>query len=259
MGDEVREIILDIEDPTFRVEVGQNIGVLAPGQKEFGQEHHFRLYTIADLPEETPEGHFRIFLCVKRCFYVDEYSGERYPGVASNYLCDLQEGDTITITGPYGQAFEVPPEPDAFLILIGAGTGIAPFRAFVKYLKNKVNFQGRILLFHGGRTGLDLLYRNDIRDDFTQYFDQETFEAVSALSDRPHWSDEIDWDQAIESRGEELWQALSDAKTYVYISGLEKIRDELDTIFAKVAGSVERWQRRKAELTAGHRWVELLY
>jgi ferredoxin--NADP+ reductase len=34
---------------------------------------------------------------------------------------------------------------------------------------------------------------------------------------------------------------------------------ELDHVFARIAGSEERWQRRKAELEAGKRWVELVY
>ena len=32
----------------------------------------------------------RIHLCVRRCKYIDEFSGEEFPGLASNYLCDLQ-------------------------------------------------------------------------------------------------------------------------------------------------------------------------
>jgi ferredoxin--NADP+ reductase len=52
---------------------------------------------------------------------------------------------------------------------------------------------------------------------------------------------------------------LGDPKTYVYVAGLEKMRDELDKLFAGLAGSEAKWQRRKAELMAGGRWVELLY
>jgi len=175
-------------------------------------------------------------------------------------LCDLRAGDTLTLTGPYGLAFEVPEDSNANLILLGAGTGIAPFRAFVKHLYREVpEFKGRICLFHGGRTGLDLLYMNDKQNDFAQYYDKETFEAVEALSQRPPWSGEIDWSSALESRGEEIWKLLADPHTCVYLAGLESIREELDAVFAKVAGSKERWARRKAELEAEERWIELLY
>ncbi|MCA8975958.1 MAG: ferredoxin-NADP reductase [Planctomycetes bacterium] len=257
--DEVRELEIDIGRPTFSAHAGQSVGVLAPGQREFGQDHHFRLYTVADLPEQL-ERSTRIKLCVKRCSYVDEYSGERYQGVASNWLCDLRAGAEITMTGPYGTPFEIPAELDATLLLIGAGTGIAPFRAFCKRLYHDVpDFAGKVLLFHGARSGLDLIYHNSEKDDFSQYYDRGTFEAIQALSDRPHWTDAVDWQGAFESRAQELASLLDDAKTYVYVAGLEKIRDRLDRTLAEVVGSESRWARRKAELIAGHRWVELLY
>ncbi|HXV75200.1 MAG TPA: hypothetical protein VD788_02705 [Candidatus Polarisedimenticolaceae bacterium] len=257
---EVRELVLDVDHPRFGYRVGQSIGVLAPASPAFGQRFHFRLYSIADLPATGAGGLPRIKIAVRRCDYIDEYSGERYPGVASNYLCDLRPGNTLTISGPYGPAFEVPAEHDANLILIGSGTGIAPFRAFVKAIYHDVpDWTGRIWLFYGARSGLELFYMNRRRDDFAQYYDKETFEAFRALSPRPNWADPIAWDRAIAERGIELWEMFSDPKTYVYVAGLEKMRDQLDAIFATIAGSKERWQRRKAELAAGRRWVELLY
>lgn len=258
--EEVREISIEVENQNFDARVGQNIGVLAPGQKEIGQKFHFRLYGVADLPQRMSSGHLRLRICVRRCSYLDEFSGEEYPGVASNYLCDRKPDDRLTITGPYGQPFEAPEDPDANLILIGAGTGIAPFRGFVKDIyKNRPDFRGRVWLFHGGQTGLDLLYRNEEKDDFAMYYDRDTFQAFDALSKRPGWSDASDWGTAMLARGEELSRLLSDPKTYVYVAGLEKIRDELDSVLAEVAGSNQRWFQLKAELEAEHRWIELLY
>lgn len=257
---EVRELTLDLEKPDFELDLGQSVGVLAPGAKEFGQKHHFRLYSVADLPEPGARGLPRIRIVVRRASYVDKYSGEEYPGVASNYLCDRVAGDRITMSGPYGLAFEVPEEMDANLILIGTGTGIAPFRAFVKHLyKNVPEWRGTVTLFYGARTGLELLYMNDERDDFAQYYDRETFQAFKALSPRPAWAAPIDWEAALGQRGEELWKLLGRPNTYVYVAGLEKLRNELDDAFTQIAGSEEKWSRRKAELVAGGRWVELLY
>ncbi len=257
---EVREIVLDINQADFDIKVGQNVGVLTPGQKEFGQDHHLRLYSIADVPEQNASGGVRMHICVRRCSYIDEFSGEEFRGLASNYLCDLNSGDTVTLTGPYGPAFQLPAERDALLILIGAGTGIAPFRAMVKQLyRSQPEFSGRVWLFHGARTGLDLLYMNDVRNDFAQYYDRDTFEAIAALSHRPHWSTAIDWNSVFDSRSEELWTVLLDSKTYVYLAGLAAIRHELDSEFARIAGCEETWASRKAELEADNRWVELLY
>jgi len=258
--EEVRELVLDVDRTEFSYELGQSIGVLAPGSSDFGHDHHFRLYSVADLPERGESGNPRIRIAVRRCSYVDAFSGEQYKGIASNYLCDLASGDTLTLTGPYGLAFEVPEEMDANLILIGSGTGIAPFRALVKHIyRNVSDWKGKIMLFHGARSGLELLYQNEKKDDFAKYYDEETFEAFKVLSPRPNWADPIAWDQAIAERSDELWQMLGGPKTYVYVAGLEKMHGELDTVFNKMAGSPEKWDRRKAELKAGRRWVELLY
>ncbi|MGB5191730.1 MAG: FAD-binding oxidoreductase, partial [Polyangiales bacterium] len=182
-GIEVRELTLDVQKPDFEFQLGQSVGVLAPGNADFGQKHHFRLYSVADLPERGAAGLPRIKIVVRRTSYIDKYSGEEYPGVASNYLCNLTPGDRITMSGPYGLAFEVPEEMDANLILIGTSTGIAPFRAFVKHLyRNVPEWKGTITLFYGARSGLELLYMNDKNDDFAQYYDDETFEAFKALS-----------------------------------------------------------------------------
>ncbi len=259
-SDEVRELVLDIGVPTFALDVGQSVGVLAPGQRDFGQEHHLRLYSVADLPEIDDAGHTRIKLCVKRCSYIDDYSGERYRGIASNFLCDRRPGDNLALTGPYGLPFEIPPENNANIILIATSTGIAPFRAFVRHLfENIEDFEGRVWLFYGARTGLDLIYLNQERDDFAQYYNRETFEAFKVLSPRPQWHDDLAWGETLNERGQELWNMLSDSKTYVYVAGLESVQESLDQVFADIAGSDEQWQRRKAELIAGKRWVELLY
>jgi len=258
--EEVRELVIDVDRSDFPYTVGQSIGVLAPGSPEFGKEHHFRLYSVADLPQQGEAGRPQIKICVRRCSYLDAYSGEQYPGVASNYLCDLRPGDELSITGPMGLAFDVPEELDANLILIGTGTGIAPFRAFVKHIyANVPEWHGRIWLFYGARSGLEMLYMNDERNDFAQYYDAQTFEAFQALSRRPAWGDPIDWGASMVERGEELWDMLSDSKTYVYVAGLEAMRDELDGLIANLAGSDSKWERRKAELVAERRWIELIY
>lgn len=257
---EVRELVLEVQRPDFPYQVGQSVGVIAPGEPGLGEYEHFRLYSVADLPELDADGLPRIKLCVRRCSYIDDITGERHPGIASNFLCDRQPGDRITVTGPFGLVFEVPEEMDANLILIGSGTGIAPFRAFVKHIYRHVpEWQGRIWLLYGAKSGLELLYMNDEKDDFVQYYDEETFEAFKALSPRPSWADPIAWDQAIEARGEELWAMLGDPKTYVYVAGIAESLNDLDHVFSHLAGSPQKWQRRKAELKAGRRWMELVY
>ena len=253
---EVRELVLDLDDPGFSVEAGQCIGVAVPRQSG----EHFRLYSVADLPEGGASGAARVTICVRRCSTVDPLEGTLTPGIASNYLCDLGPGDALSIVGPVGTPFEIPDDVNANLILICTGTGIAPFRTFVKGLYREYpDWRERVWLFYGARNGLELLYLNDEKDDFAQYYDRETFRAFRALSPRPNWADPIGWDHAFAERGDELWRMLSKENTYVYVAGQEKLRPQLDSAFALLAGSRAAWERRRAELNAAGRWVELLY
>ena len=258
--DEVKEIILEVDKQDFNYQIGQSIGVLVPGPHDIGHEYHVRLYTVADLPKPEPGHRREITLVVRRCKYIDEYSGEEYEGVASNYLCDLNKGDHIRISGPYGIPFEIPDDPTSNILMISLGTGIAPFRAFVKHIYHNVgNWLGKVRLFYGAHTGLDMLYMNDERDDFSLYYDKETFKAIQALNPRPHWDDYIAMDQVLEEHEEEVWEMICDPNTYVYVAGLSTINVMLDKAFSKMAGSPEKWDRRRKELIAGGRWTELLY
>lgn len=258
-SEEIREIVLEVKQPGFECQVDQSFGVLVKANGEFGNTLHHRLYSVADLPGKQ-NGKPQITMLVKRCDYVDEFSGELQHGVASNYLCDRKVGDEITITGPHNLPFVVPEDKNSNLILIGMGTGIAPFRAFVKHIyKNVKDWKGKIRLFYGARSGLELLYLNDKDGDLTNYYDEETFEAFHALSPRPHWSDPIALDQAIEARAEEIIEMLSYTNTHVYVAGYEQIKEMLDKAFSNILGSKEKWETRKAELIAGKKWAEVIY
>ena len=255
---EVREIVLEVQKHAFDFEIGQSVGVLVEGSGEFGRSVHHRLYTVADTPKKS--GNPEITLVVRRCNYIDDYSGEEFIGVNSNYLCDRRPGDTITITGPFGMPFNVPEDKKANLLLIGLGTGIAPFRALVKHIYSNVgDWEGKVRLLYGAHSGLELLYMNNRRDDFTNYYDEETFEAFRALSPRPNWADPIAWDYAIEDRADEIWKMIDDEHTYVYVAGQKHIRDSLDELFGEMVESNNVWQHKKAELADQGRWVELVY
>ena len=257
---EVRELVLEVDRHDFNFDIGQSIGVLVEGPKDFGGSLRQRLYTIADTPAAKDKGKPEITLVVRRCDYIDDYSGEKYAGVNSNYLCDRKPGDKVSITGPFGLPFTVPEDKSANLLLIGLGTGIAPFRAFIKHIYQDIgNWEGRVRLLYGAKSGLELLYMNDKRDDFARYYDEDTFEAFQALSPRPNWADPIAWDYAIEDRSEEILNMLNDEHTYVYVAGLVPIRDSLDKLFGNMVGSPESWSKKKAELMDAGRWVELLY
>lgn len=257
--EEIRELVFEVDDPDFRFEPGQSIAVIVPGPHDLGHAEHVRFYTIADAP--FPRGGIpEVAICVRRCEYLDEYSGERYEGVASKYLCDLAEGAEVTLAGPVGLAFEVPENRNAKLLLIGLGTGIAPFRAFLRHIyRNLGGWDGQVLLFYGARTGLELVYMNDHENDIAEYEDEETFRAIEALSPRPHWDEPPALADALRAHEEEVWAWLQDPSTHVYVAGLESVAETLDEVLAEFAGSPEKWGRRKAELVAGGRWTEVVY
>lgn len=257
--DEIREIVLEVNDPEFNCEINQSFGVLVETDGSFGTPFHHRLYSVADLPSRV-KGKKQITMLVKRCTYVDDFNGESYKGIASHYLCDRNVNDKITITGPFPLAFSVPEDKSANMIMIGMGTGIAPFRAFIKHIyQNVKDFHGRILLFYGAKSGLELLYLNDKDGDLTNYYDKETFEAVYAFSPRPIFDDPIVIDQVIEDRAVEILEMLSLLNTHIYVAGYEKIREVLDKTFINIMGSEEKWKTRKAELIAGKKWAEIIY
>src|SRR5438874_13398793 len=78
---EVRHLVFELPPrQSLQFVEGQSVAVLAPGPHEFGNSYHMRLYSIAS-PRHGEGGRTsRFSLCVRRCFYVDDVSGERYPG-----------------------------------------------------------------------------------------------------------------------------------------------------------------------------------
>lgn len=258
--DEVRQLVFRIEEPAFRFVEGQSIGVLVPGPHAFGNKYHHRRYSIANPRNVGSDNNIEIDLLVKRCFYIDDVSGERYPGVASNYLCDLNPGDRITITGPYRSPFKIPADDSSNLLMIGTGTGIAPFRSFVKRIYDqKGGWNGKVRLFYGAKTGLDMIYMNDKNNDLANYYDQSTFIAFSAFGDRPLSSENDGLERALNDNIREAWSLIQDPNTHLFLSGLKKIAPVLDRIMSDAAGSAREWQRLKQIMVDDGRWIELLY
>jgi ferredoxin--NADP+ reductase len=256
---ELRHIDLAVDDPKFTYEVGQSIGVLVPGPHEPGRTEYLRLYSIAG-GEKRNGANPVISLCVKRCFYVDEYNGYRYDGKASNYLCDLKAGDPVTLTGPYSRAFSLPADRNANLLMIGLGTGIAPFRAFVKHIYSELGgWKGKVRLFHGAMRGIELAYMNEQNADLKYYYDEETFRAFEAVSPRPHFDVPVDLAGAIAQNSEEVWTMLRDRRTYVYVAGIRQISKQLGEALAKIAGSAEAYEQLRAKMVEEGRWAELIY
>ena len=257
---EVRHIVMRVDDD-FRFKAGQSIGVLLEEPDDFGNPHRMRLYSIANAPNpKSVEAGVNIELCVRRCSYLDPVSGERYPGMLSNYLCDTSAGDSITLTGPYGRKFQVPENPEANLLMIGTGTGMAPFRAFLHHLSDaQPGRAGKVRLFYGAETGLERAYGNDPEADLGQYYEERTFKAFQMLSASTHAGLPASLNSVLEDNAGDAWEFIRDPDTHVYVAGLSKIARVLDDTLGKAAGSEQIWQTTKSALMAQKRWSELLY
>ncbi|MEW8025584.1 MAG: FAD-binding oxidoreductase [Candidatus Thiodiazotropha sp.] len=258
--DEVRQLVLKIDEPSFRYTAGQSIGVLVPGPHQFGNEFHHRRYSIANPVESGNSQSIELELLVRRCFYLDEISGEQYPGIASNYLCDARVGDKIKITGPYRSPFKIPADTSSNLLMIGTGTGIAPFRAFVRQIyAQHGGWQGDVRLFYGDRGGMNLLYMNDPQKDLTQFYDEQSFKAFSVLTDRPLSGAEEGLQDSLKNNVEECVRLLREPNTYLYLAGQDKAARVFDKVMVDAFGSEEVWNKEKSALVEQERWAELLY
>ncbi|MCB1792125.1 MAG: oxidoreductase [Gammaproteobacteria bacterium] len=258
--DEVRRIRLRVDDPAFRFLPGHLIGVVVPGPHAFGNRYHTRRYSIASGSKTLTGEGIEFDLLVRRCFLIDEFSGERHPGVASHFLCDATAGQHITITGPFRSPFRIPERDDANLLMIGTGTGVAPFRAFIQEIySRKTGWHGQVRLYYGARTGMDLLYQNDEFDDLANYYDRDSFKAFRAVMSKPMASENDTFEAAIAGNAQDIWELMQDAKSHVYLAGINRVADAFDRLMQEAATSQSVWRETKAWMQKEGRWSELIY
>lgn len=114
-----------------------------------------RLYSIASSQEEVGE---EVHLTVGLVEYAK--GEETRQGGASSYLAQrLEEGDSVKVFVETNNHFKLPADDNTPVIMIGPGTGIAPFRAFVQERDNR-EAAGKNWLFFGDRTFTeDFLYQ----------------------------------------------------------------------------------------------------
>lgn len=113
-----------------------------------------RFYSIASSPKVHPE---EVHLTVAAVRY--EKRGRARKGVASTYLADRArpERDVPVFVQP-AHGFRLPKDPETPIIMVGPGTGVAPFRAFLQE-RRAVGARGRNWLFFGDwRRATDFLY-----------------------------------------------------------------------------------------------------
>lgn len=235
---DVRHIILDLGDLPFPVIEGQSIGVIAPGKDTGGQPHLPRLYSIAS-PRDGERPNFNnIALTVKR----------DTPGVCSNYLCDLNKGDKVEVTGPFGATFLMPEDPTAKLLMICTGTGSAPMRAFTLRRQRVLgDNSGGMTLFFGARSEQALPYFGPLKKVPASLL--ETHLVYSRSGEKEYVQDRI---MAERTRVGEL---LQDQNTHLYICGLKAMEQGLNDAFTRIVNDLELdWPTLRDQMRAQGRY-----
>lgn len=254
--EEVRHLVFRTGDLSFDAAPGNCIRVLAPGQ--YGNPNHARLYSVMDLERRADAVEFAI--CVRRCSYIDDFNGEEYKGVASNYLCNMRPDEALQFAGPVGYPFVIPEDKTADILMLAMGTGIAPFRTLIRQIYEKIGgWQGRVRLFYGAKSPLEMLYMNDENNDLANYFDQTTFKAFQAVSPRPGLDAPVALDKALTQHAAEVWEMVQRPNTRVFIAGTGNMLHVVETAMAELAGSARNWASVHAALVSSKRWSEVLY
>jgi len=252
---DIRNIVFDISESGIQYIEGQSIGVIPPGQQEDGRPHRVRLYSIASSRTGEYGCSRTVTLCVKRVLFQDE-SGQEVRGVASNYLCDLKVGDETAIIGPSGRHFFLPQDDTVNLIMVAAGTGIAPFRAFIQRIyRDKKSWNGKVRLFFGARNGMESIYMNQENSDIGQYMSIETFEAFQAFSHADHGGRKVYVQDQIAENQEEICEMIDEGNFSFYLCGMKAMEQGVDAVFRAHAERYGRnWDELKALYKAEGRW-----
>ncbi|GAT33011.1 sulfite reductase (NADPH) flavoprotein alpha-component [Terrimicrobium sacchariphilum] len=140
-----------IAHPPGAVELGALLEIMEPIAP--------RLYSISSSPAAHPG---ELHLTVARATFTSE-TGAKGEGLCSGYLCRLPEETEIEFYIHKNSAFKLP-APENDVIMIGPGTGIAPFRSFL-FERDAAGASGRNWLFFGDQHFVtDFLYQTELQD-----------------------------------------------------------------------------------------------
>ena len=168
-----------------------------------------RLYSIASSPKVDPN---RMALCVDAVRY--PVNGRTRLGVASTFFADrIKPGEALKVYVQKAHAFGLPADPSAPVIMIGPGTGIAPFRAFL-HERMASGASGRNWLFFGHqRSNYDFFYEDELTG-------MKAARVLTRLT--LAWSRDGDQKIYVQDRmrevGRELWAWLAEG-AHIYVCG----------------------------------------
>ena len=248
-------------DPQLEYIEGQSIGIIPPGEDENGKPHKLRLYSIASTRHGDNLEDHTVSLCVRKLEYKDPETNEHVEGVCSSYLCNLNPGDDVTITGPVGKEMLLPDDEDANVVMIATGTGIAPFRAYLWRMfkegdKNPdYNFKGKAWLFFGIPTTPNILYKEELEKLTQEYPDNFRMDYAISREQKNSEGGKMYIQHRIAEHADELWELMQNPKTHTYICGLKGMEDGIDEALGAAASKHDvDWVDYRKQMKKAHRW-----
>ena len=225
---------------------GQSWGVIPPGNREKdGKPHSVRLYSIAssrygdDMTGKTGS------LCVRRATYwCPELQAEdpAKKGVCSNFLCDTQPGDEIQMTGPAGKVMLMPEEdPKTDLIMVATGTGIAPYRGFIRrlFVENTPAanaYKGQAWLFLGVANSDALLYDDEWQAVKEAHPEQFRLDYALSREQNNKKGGKMYIQDKVEEYADEIFNKL-DNGAHIYFCGLKGMMPGIQDMLKSVCES----------------------
>jgi sulfite reductase (NADPH) flavoprotein alpha-component len=168
-----------------------------------------RLYSIASSQSEVGE---EVHLTVGVVEY--EYEGEQRLGGASSFLAhQLEEGAPVKVFVEHNNNFKLPNDDNAPLIMVGPGTGIAPFRSFIQERENR-GAAGKNWLLFGDRTFTqDFLYQVE----WQKYLKSGVLNRLDVAFSRDQ-HEKVYVQHRLLEQAELVWQWLQEG-AYFYVCG----------------------------------------
>ncbi|MCE7658758.1 assimilatory sulfite reductase (NADPH) flavoprotein subunit [Vibrio fluvialis] len=197
-----------------------------------------RLYSIASSQSEVDE---EVHLTVGIVEY--DVDGEVRQGGASSFLGQrLEEGEAVKVFIEHNNNFKLPQDDSTPVIMIGPGTGIAPFRSFVQERDNR-GADGKNWLFFGDRTFTqDFLYQVE----WQKYLKSGALTRLDVAFSRDQ-HEKVYVQHRVLEQAEQVWQWLQDG-AYVYICGdATRMAKDVHEALIVVAQQQGGLSREKAE------------
>jgi sulfite reductase (NADPH) flavoprotein alpha-component len=186
-----------------------------------------RLYSIASSLRATPG---QVHLCVG--VVRDMRHGRLRHGIASSFLADraLAHGPvSASITTSH---FRLPRDPATPVIMVGPGTGIAPFRAFLQE-RAALGQQGRSWLFFGDqRAATDFLFEPELRG----WLADGTLQRLDTAFSRDQ-AQKIYVQDRMAEHAADLWRWLQDGAHFYVCGDASRMAKDVDATLRRIAAS----------------------